>query len=49
MLDVSLGDGDGSAYDGGTSSCTFAEDGDTSYSDRHLTSVFVSFVHMAHR
>src|SRR6266851_8003449 len=39
--------GIGIANGGGTSSCRFAEDGDTSYLGRHPTSVFASFVHVA--
>jgi hypothetical protein len=32
---------------GGTSSCKFAEDGDTSYFPQPVTLVFALFVHMA--
>ena len=41
--------GNGSANAGGTSSRTFAEDGDTWYSDQHPTWDFASFAHMARR
>ena len=34
---------------GGTSSRTFAEDGDTSSLRPHPTSAFVSFAHLAHQ
>jgi hypothetical protein len=33
--------------DGGTSSCRFAGDGDTSFLGLHLTLIFPSYVHMA--
>jgi hypothetical protein len=39
--------GIGAANAGGTSLCKFANDGDTSFSGPHLTSIFPFFAHEA--
>src|SRR5205807_1479465 len=46
MLIASSGGKNGTANFGGTSLRTFAEDGDTSSSGLHPTSIFPSFVHL---
>ena len=48
MVIVSYGGQNGTVNIGGTSSCMFAEDGDTSSLGLHPTLVFASFVHQKH-
>ena len=45
---VQFGGGTGTGNAGGTSSCKFAEDGDTLYLGQHPTWVFALFAHVAH-